>query len=192
MISGKNVRLRAYREDDLKNVMAWVNDPAVTRYLHEMRPRSVVEEREWLERTMRNDDPGSFSLAIDSAEGEYLGGIGLMHIDRRNRSAEVGIVIARPDDWGQGLGTEAMMLILRHAFEEMNLHRVQLRVYDFNERGMKSYAKIGFVEEGRLREALIRHGKRHDVLIMGILAEEFFARHGRTDDGRVGDAPAAS
>jgi len=192
MISGKNVRLRAYREDDLKNVMAWVNDPAVTRYLNEMRPRSVVEEREWLERTMRNDDPGSFSLAIDSAEGEYLGGIGLMHIDRRNRSAEVGIVIARPDDWGQGLGTEAMMLILRHAFEEMNLHRVQLRVYDFNERGMKSYAKIGFVEEGRLREALIRHGKRHDVLIMGILAEEFFAQHGRTDDGRVGDAPAAS
>src|SRR6185436_7373977 len=166
MISGKKVHLRAYREDDIKNVIAWVNDPAVTRYLHEMRPRSVVEERAWLERTMNNEDPGSFSLAIESSDGEYLGGVGLMNIDRRNGTAEVGIVIARPRDWGRGLGTEAMLLMVRYAFEELGLHRVQLRVYDFNDRGQKSYTKLGFVEEGRLREALFRHGSRHDVLIM--------------------------
>jgi RimJ/RimL family protein N-acetyltransferase len=191
MIHGKKVRLRAYREDDLDRVVAWINDEAVTRHLFEMRPRSVHEEREWLERTMRNDDPRAFNLAIESLEGEYLGGVGLMNIDRRNRLAEIGIVIARPEDWGRGYGSEAMLLMMRHGFEEMSLHRIMLRVYDYNERAAKSYLKLGFVDEGRMREAHFRHGKRHDVLLMGILADEFFQKHGRTGDGHVGDAAAS-
>ena len=187
MISGKKVRLRAFREDDLKNVLAWLNNPAVTRYLSSMRPWSVVEERGWLDRAMRNDDPTAVTYVIESADGEYAGSIGLMHIDGRNRRAEVGVVIARPEDWGRGMGTEAMILMLRHAFEEMNLHRVTLRVYTFNDRAQRSYGKIGFVEEGRLREDTYRHGAWHDTVLMGILADEFFARHGRTDDGKVLD-----
>ena len=187
MISGKKVRLRAFREDDLKNVLAWLNNPAVTRYLSSMRPWSVVEERGWLDRAMRNDDPTAVTYVIESADGEYAGSIGLMHIDGRNRRAEVGVVISRPEDWGRGMGSEAMILMLRHAFEEMNLHRVTLRVYTFNERAQRSYAKIGFVEEGRLREDTYRHGAWHDTVLMGILADEFFARHGRTDDGKVLD-----
>ena len=187
MISGKKVRLRAFREDDLKNVLAWLNNPAVTRYLSSMRPWSVVEERGWLDRAMRNDDPTAVTYVIESADGEYAGSIGLMHIDGRNRRAEVGVVIARPEDWGRGMGTEAMILMLRHAFEEMNLHRVTLRVYTFNDRAQRSYGKIGFVEEGRLREDTFRHGAWHDTVLMGILADEFFARHGRTDDGKVLD-----
>ena len=187
MILGKKVRLRAFREDDLKNDVAWINNPVVTRYLTHMRPWSIVEERTWLDRAMRNDDPTSVTFVVETSDGEYSGSVGLIHIDGRNRHAEVGIVIARPEDWGRGLGTEAMLLILRHAFEEMNLHRVMLRVFTFNERAIKSYVKIGFVEEGRLRQNMYRHGAWHDTVIMGILADEFFAAHGRTDDGKVLD-----
>ena len=188
MIPGKKVRLRAYREDDLKNAFNYVNSQSVTRYLNVMRPRSLAEERAWVEAAMKNDDPTLVRLAIESADGEFLGGIGLMHIDQRNRAAELGIGIARPEDWGRGLGSEAAVLMLRHAFEEMNLHRVYLRVYAYNERGQRSYKKIGFVEEGRMRQAHFRHGAWHDVVFMGILAEEFFAAHGRSDDGKVVDA----
>lgn len=187
MILGKKVRLRAYRDDDLKNCVAWLNNAAVTRYLQSMRPWSVAEERAWLERIMRNDDPTSVTFVVETSDGEYSGSAGLMHIDPRNHSAEAGIVIGRPEDWGRGLGTEAMLTLLRHAFEEMNLHRVHLRIYAFNERGLRSYTKIGFVEEGRQREALYRHGAWHDVVTMGILQHEFFERHGRTEDGAVGD-----
>ena len=187
MIPGKKVRLRAYREDDLKNALAAINNGAVTRYLQFMRPRSQHEERAWLEGTMRGERPDQVNFAIESSDSEYLGGVGLMHIDQRNRSAELGILIGRPDDWGKGFGTEAAILMLRHGFEEMNLHRIHLRVYDYNVRGIKSYAKIGFKEEGRLRQAHFRHGGWHDVVLMGILADEFFASHGRTGDGKVGD-----
>ena len=191
MIVGKKVRLRAFREDDLKNCVAWLNNTAVTRYLMNMRPWSVTEERLWIERAMRNDDPSNVTLVIESSDGEFAGNAGLMFIDLRNRSAEAGIVVARPEDWGRGLGTEAMTLLLRHAFEEMNLHRVHLRVYSFNERGIRSYKQIGFVEEGRQREALFRHGAWHDVVVMAILQHEFFEKHGRTDDGAVRDVAKA-
>ena len=188
MIPGKRVKLRAFREDDLKNALAMMNNQAVTRYLQFMRPISLVQERAWIESMMRGDHPDAFSYAIDSSDGEYLGSVGLMHIDRRNRSAELGISIARPEDWGKGYGTEAALLMLRHGFEELNLHRVHLRVYDYNARGQKSYAKLGFVEEGRLREGHFRHGAYHDVVLMSVLAEEFFAKHGRSGDGKVADA----
>ena len=188
MIPGKRVKLRAFREDDLKNALAMMNNQAVTRYLQFMRPISLVQERAWIESMMRGDHPDAFSYAIDSSDGEYLGSVGLMHIDRRNRSAELGISIARPEEWGKGYGTEAALLMLRHGFEELNLHRIHLRVYAYNARGQKSYAKLGFVEEGRLREGHFRHGAYHDVVLMSVLAEEFFTKHGRSGDGKVADA----
>jgi len=187
MIPGKKVRLRAYRDDDLKNMLAAVNNGAVTRYLQSMRPWSQLQEREFLDSAMRGDDPDKVSFAIESSDSEYVGGVGLMRLDRRNRSAELGILIARPDDWGKGYGTEAALLMLRHGFEEMNLHRIHLRVYDYNERGQKSYRKLGFSEEGRMRQAHFRHGAWHDVVLMSILADEFFAQHGKSGEGKVTD-----
>jgi len=59
----------------------------------------------------------------------------------------------------------------------MNLHRVQLEVYDFNPRAMRCYEKCGFQVEGRQREALFRNGSYHDILIMGILREGFETSH---------------
>lgn len=187
MIAGDKVRLRAYREDDLKNSVVWLNNPTVTRYLLNMRPWSQAEEKAWLDRVMRNEDPETVSFVVETTDGEYVGSAGLMHIDRRNRSAEAGIVIGRPEEWGRGQGTDAMKTLLKHGFEEMNLHRIALRVYTFNERAIRSYQKLGFVEEGRLRQAMFRHGAWHDVILMAILDEEYFARHGRTDDGKVLD-----
>ena len=191
MISGKRVRLRSFREDDLKNSLAWLNNPQVTRYLHHMRPWSVAEEKVWIDNLMRNDDPTRTTFVVETSDGEYVGSAGLMHIDLRNRSAEAGIVIGRPEEWGRGMGTEALGLLLRHAFEEMNLHRVMLRVFTFNERGIRSYKKLGFVEEGRHRESLFRHGAWHDTITMAILQHEYFDQHGRTGDGAVGETPGA-
>ena len=75
--------------------------------------------------------------------------------------------------WGKGYGTEATRTILSFAFNELNLHRVELEVYDFNARAIRTYEKAGFRHEGTRRKALFRDGSYHDVHVMGILREEF-------------------
>ena len=64
--------------------------------------------------------------------------------------------------------------MLKYAFEHLNLHKVFLRVYEYNERAIHVYEKCGFRMEGRLRKQRFKWGKYHDVLIMGILDEEYF------------------
>jgi RimJ/RimL family protein N-acetyltransferase len=69
-----------------------------------------------------------------------------------------------------------MQVILRFAFEELNLYRVSLDVFEYNPRAVRSYEKAGFSHEGRLRRCLNRNGRRWDLIYMGILRDEWFAR----------------
>jgi RimJ/RimL family protein N-acetyltransferase len=103
----------------------------------------------------------------------HIGNTGLHQIDWKNRMAVFGIVLGEKAYWGQGFGTEAARTILRFAFEELNLHRVELEVFDFNPRAIRSYEKVGFRHEGTRREALFRNGRYQDVHLMSILQEEF-------------------
>ena len=75
-----------------------------------------------------------------------------------------------------------MRIILRYAFDELNLKRVTLNVFDYNPRAIRSYEKAGFKLEGRQREALHKDGQRYDILYMGILRDEWDAGQRTTDD----------
>ena len=73
---------------------------------------------------------------------------------------------------GQGLGSEAILLVLRHAFAELKLHRIGVRVLGYNRRAIRAYEKCGFAVEGREREAAFVNGAWHDDIIMGVLEHE--------------------
>jgi RimJ/RimL family protein N-acetyltransferase len=75
--------------------------------------------------------------------------------------------------WGQGFGTDATRTALAFAFGELNLHRVELEVFDFNPRAMRCYEKAGFRYEGIRRQAFFRNGRYHDIHLMAILDSEF-------------------
>lgn len=127
----------------------------------------------------RRDD---IVLAIEVREGSdwvHIGNIGLHRIDWVNRVAKLGIVIGERDYWGRGYGTEAVRTMLRYAFRELGLNRVELEVFAFNARALRCYEKTGFRREGVRRKALFRDGKYHDIILMGILREEF----AEVDDG---------
>ena len=80
--------------------------------------------------------------------------------------------------WSRGLGTDAMLTLLRFGFDEMNLHRIDLVVDADNERAIACYRKCGFIEEGRLRRVRYGRGRYVDQLVMGILQDEFYGRWG--------------
>ncbi len=85
----------------------------------------------------------------------------------------MGIGLGERKYWSKGYGTDAMRIILRYAFTELNLHRVSLDTFEYNPRAIRSYEKAGFKIEGRVRQLLNREGRRWDVIYMGILREEW-------------------
>ena len=171
MIHGKRVRLRAVEPDDLPDYHRWLNDPEVIRYLTLYAPLSMADEEDWYQK-MRSD-PNQKVFAIETESGQHIGNLGLMGINWKDRSAELGIVIGDKSQWGKGYGQDAIRTLLGFVFGEMNLNRVSLHVYAHHTRAINTYRRCGFVEEGRLREAVYAEGQYHDLLVMSILRREF-------------------
>lgn len=178
MIIGNRVRFRAIEKEDLPSYVRWLNDPEVRQGLSMNRPLSLAEEEEWFAQQLKTPLQER-ALAIDirpdpeADEWVFVGGCSLMDINWENRSAEVGIHIGEKKYWEQGYGTEAMQLICRHSFDDLNLHRVWLRVFKTNQRAIRAYEKAGFTREGTLREAKYLDGHYVDMLIMSILRPEW-------------------
>jgi len=174
MIVGKKTRLRPIEREDIPRFVEWFSDPDVRQHLDQYLPVSVSQEEHWFEEMLnRMRKRQDFVFAIETMDGEHIGNIGLHKINWKDRHAEMGIVIGEKDKWGQGYGTDALRTLLGLVFDEMNLHRVYLRVNVDNDRAIRCYEKVGFRHEGTLRETAFREGAYHDRHIMGILRTEF-------------------
>jgi RimJ/RimL family protein N-acetyltransferase len=167
---GSLVRLRAVEEQDLPKINEGLWDPEVTEQLLIVWPEALAQTRDFYERNRNSDS--DVLLSIETLAGEFVGCVGLHGIDPRNRVAELGIWIGRPW-WDKGYGTDAVRATCRFGFREMNLQRVFLRVYETNPRGRRAYEKVGFKEEGRLRRSHFIDGHYVDVILMGLLSEDF-------------------
>jgi RimJ/RimL family protein N-acetyltransferase len=175
MLTGKKVRLRAYRREDLPLALEYINEPEVKTNLviGIPLPMKPEDEEKWYE-SLSISKPETFSFAIETLdEPRYIGGCGLNKIDWKNRVAQVGIFIGLELYRGQGYGTDAMNVLLRFIFDQMNMNKVRLEVFSFNARAIKSYEKCGFVREGVMRQELFRDGQYHDIVAMGILRDEW-------------------
>ena len=179
MILGDQVRFRGIEKADLPFFVKWLNDPEVRRGLAMTLPLSLAEEEGWFEEMLKKspyERPMAIEIQPDPNIDEWIfvGNCGLFGIGWQNRFAEVGIHIGEKDFWDQGFGSKAMKLLLKHGFESLNLHRIWLRVFDDNQRAIRSYEKTGFVQEGVYREGQFTAGKYVDVIIMSMLATEWF------------------
>jgi RimJ/RimL family protein N-acetyltransferase len=174
MLFGDRIRLRAIERADLPTFVRWFNDPDVRRYLAMYAPMSSAMEERWFEAQLDSKDAFLFAVeAHDDDAWVHIGNAGLSSIDWKNRHAVFGIALGEKAYWGQGYGADATRTMLRFAFQEMNLHRVELEVYDHNPRARRCYEKAGFRHEGIRRQALFRDGHWHDTFHMAILRDEF-------------------
>ena len=178
MLEGKLVRLRALEAGDLDADHRWINDVEVTRFVANRYPISRAEEERWLTNRPPNDYAHGVMMAIETKDGAHIGNMGLHDPHPEHRVATLGILIGEKDYWSNGYGTDAIVTLLRFAFGEMNLHRVMLHVFEFNERAIACYKKCGFQIEGRLRQHYYGEGRYWDDFVMGVLRDEFEALHG--------------
>jgi RimJ/RimL family protein N-acetyltransferase len=172
MIKGDRVTLRAIERDDLPRYVTWLNDPEVTHHLELYLPINSDNEADWYDAQRKDNSTQNFAVVINE-EDVHIGSVGLMSINHREQNAELGIAIGDKTQWGKGYGREAIRLLLDFAFAEMNLHRVYLQVDVSNTQAIRCYLNCGFVEEGRLRDAVYHRGHFEDRLIMSVLRSEY-------------------
>ena len=173
-LQGTTTRLRAVREDEVSQLTGWFNDPDVNHWLHQSeREDAKAEDR--LDVYIPAEDGSLLSLAIEG-DGRLVGVIHLVGIDLTHGRAELAIMIGDKSAWSRGYGADAMRTLLRHAFDEMGLRRVELITDADNARGIRAYEKAGFVHEGRLRQHRLRYGTPIDMLVMSVLREEWTER----------------
>ena len=179
IFQGELVRLTSEEPEVVGKLSArWNRDTEYTRLLDTEQAQlwSAKKIKNWREEDLEETKSDEIFFFIRTLEGDkIIGFIGLADIQWNNGDAWVGIGIGERSDWGKGYGTDAMRVLLRYAFTELNLHRVSLGVFDYNPRAIRSYEKAGFKHEGREREQLHRDGSRADGLYMGILKEEWEA-----------------
>ncbi len=174
-MEGLRIALCPLERKHLAKAQEWVNREEIREYLANVFPLNEAAEEKWLQSL--TDNRTQIVFAVHEKEtGEHVGTCGLHAIDWVNRVGEFGIALGVPN---KGFGTEATRLVLRYAFETLNLNRVQLRVYEYNARAVRCYEKAGYRHEGRLRQAMFRRGRTWDVLMMSVLAEEWRANETR-------------
>jgi len=179
ILTGTLVRLSAVDADEFSKAFAsWRRDSEFIRLMstRPMRLGSQKDAQKSLEKELEEQELDQHWFTIRTlTEDKLLGDIGLYVVSWPGRDAFVTLGLGERDFWGKGYGTDAMNLILRYAFMEVNLQRVTLTVFEYNPRAIRSYEKAGFCHEGRLRKFLNREGRRWDMLFMSILREEWLS-----------------
>lgn len=171
-IEGKRVYLRPVEEDDLDVIYTAYWDKEARRLTGTQTVLSRTRLQNWLE-TISSDNSRIDLIICLQENNEPIGDIAMMEIDHHNQNAIVRISIFTKENWGKGYGTEAMSMFLDYGFNILNLHRIELEVFAYNSRAKKSYEKLGFKQEGIIRDKLFYDGKFHDAILMGVLREEF-------------------
>lgn len=172
VLSGENIILGSFIDEDIKKIIEWHADEKIMRNLDALpvKPKKETEIKKWLDECPQ--DTFRFSLRLKEGN-ELIGYAELNGILWPHRTGWVTIAIADETKWGKGYGREAMQCLIRYAFRELNLYRLQLTVFSYNTRAKTLYESLGFRREGCYREFLERDGKRHDMYLYGLLRKEW-------------------
>ena len=171
VLHGERIKLRAPVEQDKQDRITDGRDAEFCRMVggdpQPLRPLTEADAAQWYDRLCR--DPMHW---VVEADGRCIGNARLHSLDRHNRRARYAIGIFSPRYWNNGYGTETTRLVLRYAFEQMHLHRVDLHVLEINRRAIACYRKCGFVIEGLEREGALVGDQWHSEVLMSVLEQE--------------------
>lgn len=178
---GKKIYLRGLERADLSgNMFQWANDSEVTHFLFMgSRPNTREAMEAEYDALIKSQNDIVFAI-VDKKTESHIGNVGLYSINWIARSAEYRIFIGEKKYWNQGAGQAAAALVLRYAFDKLNLNKVWLGVNAEHVLGVQSYAKSGFKKEGVLRQEIYRNGRYYDAVRMSLLRKEFYDAYGKS------------
>ncbi len=176
ILRGEKIWLRASEKADFTTGVEWIGDRDTAHFLGLKSPISVDGAAEFAQMVLAQQGKTVFSFSICRLEDDRsIGNVTLRNIDRENGGAELAIVIADKPLQGRGYGTDALNCVLDFGFGELRLERIELHVFDYNPRAIRSYEKAGFRTDVVMRRARFHRGAHHDVFQMSILRADWAA-----------------
>ena len=172
MLKSADIALTPLTPADSPVLYQWINDREQVLFNAAYKPVSESQHQAWFASIQQREDVVIFGIRLLET-GQLIGSCQLHSINFVNRTAELQIRIGSPADRGKGHGTEAVRLLLQFGFSDLNLNRIHLHVFAGNPRAIAAYEKCGFVREGLLRQGAFVDGQYIDVVVMGILREEY-------------------
>jgi RimJ/RimL family protein N-acetyltransferase len=168
-LEGEKVNLRTIEEEDIEFLNQGINNSDVRIYLTVNKPQNLSQQKEFFDEVVCNEKDVHLGICV---EEEIIGIISLEEVEKDVDTAEIGIWID-PEHHGNGYGTEAAKLITSYGFRELAYHRISARAYEGNKGSQKIWEKLGYQEEGELREQTFLEGEYGNIKIYGILENEW-------------------
>lgn len=172
-IKGKIVTLRAIEREDLEFMRGMLNDPEMEKLVVGWAlPISKFQQEKWLENNF--NDKNNMRFIVETKNDGVVGQASLVNIDWKNRRATHGMKLAAKKNRTKGIGTDTVMAIMRYAFDELQLNRLDGSWFEDNIASKTMYMKCGWKEEGRLREHIFKNGKYKDLITVGIIKKDYY------------------
>lgn len=179
MLEGNFIYLRQMEKSDMKCYQEMINDFSIySKVVGWSFQVTELEQEEWFQKAVHDSKSKRFTICLKQ-DNSPVGMVTISNIDWQNRSATHGIKLHPKCPKGKGIGTDAVMTIMKYAFEEMNLNRLDGSWMEDNIPSEKLYLKCGWQIEGLKRNAVFRNGKYHNLKITGITREDYFALIGK-------------
>ncbi len=164
------LRFRNITDDDLEMIMNWRTMPEVSAYMYTDFEPDIGKQRAWFKSVSVNNKRLDWVIVVD---GEDVGLVSIVGIDRVNRRCEWAYYLASPSVRGKGIGKSVEMNMLAYVFETLDLNKLCCEVFCSNEIVIKIHEKYGSVVEGTRRQHIFKDGQFHDIVQMGILREDW-------------------
>lgn len=172
MLIGEKVGLRAVEITDLPQLMIWRNQPEFRQYFREYRELNSSNQKNWFEKHVLQDRNTEMFAIVDLKNSQLIGACGLCYIDWINRSADFSIYVGKDNLYIDDIyAIDAAKIMMKYAFEELNLHRLWSEIYDFDEKKKIMFKKLNFKLEGRHRQTHWTNGKWCDSLFYGLIKD---------------------
>jgi RimJ/RimL family protein N-acetyltransferase len=175
IIEGRRISIRKLKQTDADDIYKEVRVKGIARWtlvLPYPYPKDgAIKHIRQQQRLWRLGKAYSFAI-LSQETGRPIGAVAINRVDTKHQCAEVGYWLGKKY-WGKGLMTEALRLLLQFGFEELKLHRIYAMAMGPNTGSRRVLEKCRFTQEGILRQAVLRYGKRQDFINYGILRTEY-------------------
>lgn len=171
MLQGKLVSLRGVEKEDVDRIREWLTDPELLHLLG-ARPIPIGNvDAEKLPELFRLRE--GRVLAITTRDKMLVGMIAVGNFHEFNRTAQVLVLIGDRGEWGRGYGTDALRMVTKFVFDDLNLNSLEAHIPEFNGRALRAFQKVGYQREGQMRQRLFLRGRYWDVVVASALRDSW-------------------